>query len=127
MPARPRRARALAPLGVALLLFLPCVLGFGLDESELKCELTAAALEGCCPPELFNKRSCRQVSGCGASNEATVLTIDESTCLQAASCEAITAKDVCARIAKRIELAAMGGAPPTMEEIHAGGSLCDGL
>jgi hypothetical protein len=115
------------PFGVVVFLAAPFVVGFGLDEGELKCEQAAVALEECCPQALFAPDSCRQVSGCQTKTEGTLVTMAESQCLKDASCESIQAKDVCNRLAKRLELSGMGGGGPSIEELHAEDSLCDGL
>jgi hypothetical protein len=116
-----------APLAGALLVLAPLLVGFGLDRGELECERAAAALEGCCPESAFSANSCRQVSGCNQHVEWTLVTTAESECLRASTCDAMTAKDVCGRLAKRAELAGMGGSAPTIEELHAEDSLCNGL
>lgn len=122
-----RRARAWAPFVAVCLLLSPFVVGFGLDQAELECEQTAVALEGCCPPGLFDSGSCRQVSGCGKPNDQTLVTREESRCLQSNTCEALLAKDVCGRLQKRVGLSGLGGAGPSIDELHAQDSLCDGL
>lgn len=122
-----RRIPPWAPLAGAVFVLAPLLVGFGLDKGELECERAAAALQGCCPESSFSANSCRQVGGCNQTVEWTLVTIAESECLRASTCEQMNAQDVCGRLSHRAELAGMGGQAPSIQELHAEDSLCTGL
>lgn len=121
------RKRVWIPIAAALTFLSPLLVGFGLDEGELKCEQAAVTLGRCCPNTPLDPRSCRQVNGCQRKTENTLVTMAESQCLQASSCEVLERADVCGRLSRRIELAGEGGSAPTLVELHAEDSLCTGL
>ncbi len=116
--ARPAlSALMLGPLALLLL-------GFGLDRGELGCEQATAHLAECCPGFPVERVGCIQEGGCEREAEGTLLTLAESECLIATSCEEIRADQRCERLLERLDaLEDLEG--PSLAQLHAGDPLCE--
>lgn len=100
------------------------LLGFGLDRGELGCEQATAHLAECCPGFPVERVGCIQEGGCEREAEGTLLTLAESECLTAFSCEEIRAGQRCERLLERLDaLEDLEG--PSLAELHAGDPLCE--
>jgi hypothetical protein len=84
--------RAVAVLGLSAL-----VADGGLRQDELDCEEAVAYLQGCCPDFAGATVACAHDSGCGTTVE-TALSIDESQCIVAQSCNQIVASGICDKV-----------------------------
>jgi hypothetical protein len=106
-------------LGVLGLLSVATTTGglFDIREDELECEQTAAHLEACCLAPTLDSSDCVHSSGCDTSYP--LLSIRESQCLQDLSCEEITERNLCERIAALdpIVVDRDGGADAEPEEV----------
>jgi hypothetical protein len=91
--ARARRwaARAVAVLGLSAL-----VADGGLRQDELDCEEAASYLESCCP-DFTPTFACTYTSGC-SENTAPALSISDSQCILAESCDQIVSSGLCTRV-----------------------------
>lgn len=114
--------RRLALGSLAPFVFL--LLGFDLDEGELKCEQAAAHVQECCPDVTFPRLACIQQGGCDREEDETLVARDESDCLRDLSCDELAERDICARIAARI--ARVGDVDgPTIQELYEEDWLCE--
>jgi hypothetical protein len=111
-------------LVVAAVLLLFFSLGFDLDRGELKCEQAAVHLAECCPDVFFRQDSCIQEGGCARTEDATLVASDESDCLRAESCDEVTARGVCERLATRIQRWEAIDGPP-IQALYEEDWLCD--
>jgi hypothetical protein len=69
----------------------------GLRQDELECEEAVSYLQGCCPSFAGATVTCVHDVGCGVGSE-TALSIDESECILAESCDQIVASHLCERV-----------------------------
>jgi hypothetical protein len=92
-PSRARRwlARAIAVFGLTTLMA-----DGGLRQDELDCEEAASYLQSCCP-DFTITFSCTYSSGCD-DTVVPDLSIDQSQCILAESCEEIVSSGVCTRL-----------------------------
>ena len=74
----------------------------GLREDEIECEHAMAHLGACCPDFAVEADVCDYDDGCGTTS-LTVLSIDQSECIQDTSCEEIEELDLCARVAALVQ------------------------
>ena len=73
-------------------------LGF-VREDEIECEEAVAHLEHCCVEFPSAKVSCDFIAGCTEPDIHPDLSIEFAECVQAMDCDALRARDLCARIA----------------------------
>jgi hypothetical protein len=69
----------------------------GLRQDELDCEDAVAYLQGCCPDFAGATVACVHDTGCGSTRQ-TALSIEESQCILAESCDQIVASRLCERV-----------------------------
>ena len=72
----------------------------GIREDEFQCEQAVAHLHDCCPDLDPGAVSCSFSSSCGATL-FTTFSVEESQCIQDASCEAILRGHLCERALSR--------------------------
>ena len=93
--------RAVLVLGVAAV----CGAFDVIREDELECEEAVAHLEGCCDEFPSHVVSCQFIKGyCDDPDIYPDLSIDVAECIQAMDCDALRARDLCARIANDPEM-----------------------
>ena len=83
---------AICALGVSTL-----VADGGLRQDEIDCEEAISYLDGCCPGFQGGTVACVHDSGCGTVTD-TALSIEESQCIVAESCDQIVSSGICARV-----------------------------
>jgi hypothetical protein len=89
-----RRTRALFRLSLPALALLSLVASGGLREDEIDCEEAVAHLDECCPG--FAKATSMSCTfGTGCEQSLPELTVDESRCVTAASCDEIRSRNLC--------------------------------
>jgi hypothetical protein len=66
------------------------------DRDEFECEQAVAHLSECCPGFRPGELACRNEQGCGSETHAA-LDMDESSCLQEKTCDALVAEGLCGR------------------------------
>jgi hypothetical protein len=70
----------------------------GLREDEVDCEQAVAHLDECCPGFSWGSTlRCEYVGGCGSTVPG--LTVEESQCVLAMSCQELTDRDLCTQLA----------------------------
>jgi hypothetical protein len=87
--------RARAKL-VAIALVIGVVHCAEFTEQEFECELAVTRLQECCPAPPIDWEFCRfESSGCGHVDTYPAYTIEESRCVQHASCASIVDAGLC--------------------------------
>lgn len=84
--------RVVCVLGVSTL-----VAGGGLRQDELDCENAVSYLQGCCPGFTGGTVACVHDDGCGTVTD-TALSISESQCIVAETCDQILSSGICDRV-----------------------------
>lgn len=81
-----------------------CVLGLsalvadgGLRQDEIECEEAVSYVQSCCPGFVSGTVACVHDTGCGVTTD-TALSISESECILAESCDEIVATGLCAKV-----------------------------
>ncbi len=89
---------------IALLAPLLIRCGKGWRQDELECQQAANQLVECCPGFTAPQQSCSYEPGCeNQASYAPALTIAESQCVAAESCEELVSTGVCTRAASAFE------------------------
>lgn len=88
-----RRRQAWSRLGLSSIIvaFVFCA---DFREDELHCEEAISHIADCCPDADLSTVRCSEVHGCD-SKDQPVLKLDESKCIQDASCRSIRDSGVC--------------------------------
>lgn len=92
------RWRAPVRAAVAVLGMLSLMASGGLREDEVDCEQAVSHLDECCPGFTWaSSLRCEYYGGCGTSTPG--LSVEESNCVMAMSCDELTARDLCTTLA----------------------------
>jgi hypothetical protein len=103
--------RALCILGLSAL-----VADGGLRQDELDCEEAVSYLQGCCPDFGGATVACVHDVGCQTGVE-TALSIEESQCILAESCDQVMATGLCEKV-KNLPSPMVNGFDPSQATSH---------